>query len=172
MATPVNQFRQLTIFGSPNVTHILKNPSSDYETIDNKEWEKNIIKKFGLTKQDTCKNTQVIYGTLKSKPETERTEAISAYLHHKLNLKQLFPKVFFNPQTTSINTDRSKPTVPKQRYNWGCKTPEKPTTGQAETKSISTPCRKLCNTADWDKYNLQMKCFFHWNSCHNYEWLQ
>jgi len=78
--------------------------------IVNKEWEKKIIENLGLTKQDTCKHAQIIYGTLKSKLEAEWTEAISAYLHHKLKPKQLFQKAFFNPQTTSINTDRSRPT--------------------------------------------------------------
>ena len=88
MATPVKQFRQPTIFRSPKVTHFFKNSSSDFEIIVNKEWEKNIIENLGLTKQDTCKNAQVIYGTLKSKPEAERTKTISAYLHDKLKPKQ------------------------------------------------------------------------------------
>ena len=46
MATPVKQFRQPTIFGSPKVTHIFKIPTSDYEKIVNKEWEKNIIENY------------------------------------------------------------------------------------------------------------------------------
>ena len=36
------------------------------------------------------KKVQVIYETLKSKLEAERTEVISSYLHHKLKPKQLF----------------------------------------------------------------------------------
>jgi len=65
---------------------------------------------MGLTKQDTCENVQETYETLKSKQEAEWTEAMGAYLHHKLKPKQLFQTAFFNPQTTSINTDRSRPT--------------------------------------------------------------
>ena len=84
MATSVKHFRQPTISGSAKVTHIFKNQSSDYENIVSKEWEKNIIENLGLTKQGRCKDVLVIYGTLKSKPEAERTEAIGAYLHHKL----------------------------------------------------------------------------------------
>jgi len=94
----VKHFHQSTIFRSPKVTHIFKNPSSDYEQIVNKEW-KDIIENLGLTKQDTCKNAQGIYGTPRLKSEAERTEAISTYLHHKLKPNQLFQKAFFNPQT-------------------------------------------------------------------------
>jgi len=89
MATPVKHFRQITIYGWPKVTHIFKNPSADYEKIANKEWEKNIIENLGLTKQDTRRNAQVIYGTVKLKPEAERTEAISVYLDHKLKRKTI-----------------------------------------------------------------------------------
>jgi len=85
----VKHFRQPTIFGSPKVIHIFKNPSSDFEKNVNKEWEKNIIEKLGLTKPDTCKNAQVIYRTLKSKLEDERTEAINAYLHHTWCIEQI-----------------------------------------------------------------------------------
>jgi len=46
-------------------------------TMVNNEWEKNIVENLGLTKQDICKNAQIIYGTLKSKPEAERTEVTS-----------------------------------------------------------------------------------------------
>jgi len=47
MATPAKHFRQPTIFGSPKVIHIFKNPSSDYEQIVNKEWDKNVIENLG-----------------------------------------------------------------------------------------------------------------------------
>ena len=53
MVIPVKHFRQPTIFESPKITHIFKNPSADYEKNANKEWEKNIIENLGLTKQDT-----------------------------------------------------------------------------------------------------------------------
>ena len=62
---------------------------------------KNVIENLGLTKQYACKDVQIIYGTLKSKLEAERTAAISVYLHHKLKPKQLFQKSFSNPQTTN-----------------------------------------------------------------------
>ena len=42
------------------MTYILKNPSSVYEKIVNKEWEKNIIENLRLNKNEICKKAQAI----------------------------------------------------------------------------------------------------------------
>ena len=62
------------------LTYFFKNPTSEYEKIVNKDWEKNIIENLGLNKNEICKKTQAINGTLKSKPE-----AISEYLKKDFN---------------------------------------------------------------------------------------
>ena len=87
LATPVKHFRQPIIFGSAKSYTYLQKSILGLRKIVNRKWEKNIIANQGLTKQDTYNNSQIIYGTLKQKPETERTEAISAYLYHKLKPK-------------------------------------------------------------------------------------
>ena len=99
MATSKKMLRQLTIFGSHKVTYILKNPSSEYEHVVNKEWEENIIENLGLNKNEICTKAQVIYGTLKSKPE-----AISEYLHHKSEPKTLKQKRF--RQSSEVNSQQ------------------------------------------------------------------